>query len=90
MRTINFYYTWQAAQAAAEAFAKENNGFIAKESAMFDDRSNINYCDDRSNNLCWSGESSAIVVKDNDTWEVIGLFAGWCDENDVEEELCDE
>ncbi len=33
----NFHYYYEDALAAAEAYASENNGFIAKDSATFDD-----------------------------------------------------
>lgn len=78
-----FYYTHQAAQAAAEDFAAKNNGHIARQSMTLDDGCDFDYCDEESVNLCWSGEVSALVVRDNDTYEDVAYFAGWCDANEM-------
>ena len=73
----NFHYYYEDALAAATAFASENNGYIAREEATFDDRHSFYYADEKGNNLCWSGEVSAIIVRDNDTCEDVAYFAWW-------------
>lgn len=75
--TKQFHYTYEAAMEAAQEFAKNNNGWIRK--VRQDERSLLGceYADDQAANLCWSGEVSAIEVDDNDTDEVIGIFAHW-------------
>jgi hypothetical protein len=72
-----FHYYYEDALAAAEAFAAENNGFIANDEATFDDRHRFYYADTKANNLCWSGEVSAIIVRDNDSYEDVAYFASW-------------
>lgn len=81
----NFHYYYEDALAAAEAYATENNGYIAKESATLDDSHRFCYEDIKSRNLCWSGEVSAIVVRDNDTCEDVEMFAWWCSKADDDE-----
>lgn len=80
----NFNYYYEDALAAAEAYAAENNGHIAKESATLDDRTRFNYNDIKSRNLCWSGEVAAIIVRDNDSYEDVECFAYWCAKDDEE------
>ncbi len=80
----NFNYYYEDALAAAEAYAAENNGHIAKESATLDDRTRFHYDDVASRNLCWSGEVAAIIVRDNDTCEDVEYFAYWCTKDDEE------
>lgn len=74
----NFYYYYEDALAAAQAYASNNNAHIADESASLDDRHRFYYEDDKSRNLCWSGEVAAIVVRDNDSYEDVEMFAWWC------------
>lgn len=73
----NFHYYYNDALAAAEAYAAENNGHIAKQSATFDDSHRFYYADEMSRNLIWSGEVSAIIVRDNDSYEDLEYFAYW-------------
>lgn len=72
-----FHYNYSDAQAAAEAFAKENNGYVASEREA-DERTmaGCSYMDEQADNLCWSGSVSAIPVEDENGNE-IGLFAYW-------------
>lgn len=81
----SFYYYYEDALAAAENFANENNGHIASREVALDDRHDFYYEDDKARNLCWSGETNAIVVRDNDTYEDIEYFAYWCSKADDEE-----
>lgn len=73
-----FHYFYADAMEAAKAFAKENNAYVGREVAA-DDRSlaGCDYMDDKADNLCWSGEVSAIPV-DDENGTTIGLFAYWC------------
>lgn len=81
----NFNYYYEDALAAAETYAADNNGHIAKDSVTLDDRTRFHYDDIKSRNLCWSGEVNAIVVRDNDTFEDVEYFAYWCSKADDEE-----
>lgn len=81
----NFHYYYEDALAAAKAYASENNGFIAKDSATFDDRHRFHYEDDKARNLCWAGEVSAIIVRNNDTYEDDEYFAYWCAKDECDE-----
>lgn len=73
------YYRKSAALAAAEQFAASNNGMV-KGSVIRDERSKFDFEDDEIQSICWSGEISAILVRDKDTYEEIGAFAYWDDE----------
>lgn len=89
---FNYYY--EDAQANAEKYAAEHNGYIAKNSAVVDDRCYFEYLDEidtesykKAVNLCWSGETSAIIVRSNETYEDIAYFAGWISKaDDVDDE----
>lgn len=70
-----FYYNYDNAMAEATAYANANNGKVADHSAVCDDRTQFDYVDREARNLCWSGETSAIVVIDCDTYEEIAHFA---------------
>lgn len=74
-----FYRYEVDARRAAEAFAENNNGYIAGLESQ-DDRSIIDrymYMDDFVSNLQWCGEVSSFRVVNNDTYEDIGSFAYW-------------
>lgn len=73
------YYRKSAALAAAEQFAASNNGMV-KGSVIRDEHSKFDFEDDEIQSICWSGEISAILVRDKDTYEEIGAFAYWDDE----------
>lgn len=81
----NFNYYYEDALTAAEAYANESNGFIAKDSATLDDRTRFHYKDDKARNLCWSGEVNAIIVRNNDTYEDDEYFAYWCTKDECDE-----
>lgn len=72
-----FYYFYEDALKAAHEYAQKNNGFIAKDSMILDDNCLFEYCDQKSNDLCWSGEVDAIIVRDKDSYEDIAYFASF-------------
>lgn len=82
--TAQFHYYYEDALAAAEQFANENNGYIARDSRTMDDTCKYDYQDIKANNLCWSGEVAAIVVRHNDTHDDIAYCAWWCSKEEEE------
>ena len=72
-----FYYSYEDARREAEAYANEHGGHIAPHSAAVDDRTAFDYEDRGARNLSWSGETAAIVVRDNSSYEDIAIFAYW-------------
>lgn len=78
MRT-ELYFRKSAALAAAEQFAASNNGTV-KGYTSLDHNSKVDFEDDEMQNTRWSGEVSAILVRDKDTYEEIGYFGYWDDE----------
>lgn len=76
--TKQFHYHYQDALDAAKAFAKENGFYLSSQEITVDERtmSGCDYMDERADNLCWSGEVSALVVEDDD-FNAAGYFAYW-------------
>lgn len=73
-----FDMTYEEAQAAAEAFAREHDGWVTEQSRVIDDRTRIDeYGSEEAANLCWSGETPAISVLSNSDFSEIGVFAYW-------------
>lgn len=73
MRTEIYYYE-KDARKAAEDFAKEVGGFVSDRIGCVDDRSQFDYVDRAMRNLCWSGETAAIMVLGGSQ---DGLFGYW-------------
>lgn len=73
-----FHYNYTDAKSAAETFAKENGYYVARREATMDEKSmsGCDYMDEQADNLCWSGEVSAIVVEDYEG-DRKGVFAYW-------------
>lgn len=73
-----FYRTYEAALQAAKEFAKQNNAYVSKETISEDDRSLAGadwYGFDPD--FTFGGETPAIQIIDNDTYEDIAHFAYW-------------
>ena len=77
MRT-ELYFRKSASLAAAEKFAASNNGTV-KGYTSLDHNSKVDFEDDEMQNTHWSGEVSAILVRDKDTYKKIGTFGYWDD-----------
>lgn len=73
-----FHYNYADAKRSAEAYANENNYYVSDHEALMDERSmsGCNYMDEQADNLCWSGEVSAIIVEDIEGAQK-GVFAYW-------------
>lgn len=74
------YFSYYRHDAMAEAINYANNHpncEVASNETSVDDRGRFIYLDEKANNLCWSGETSAIVVRNTETFEEVALFAYW-------------
>ena len=73
-----FYRTYEAALQAANEFAKENNAYVSKETIAEDDRSLLNVEKFGFDpDFTFGGETPALQIIDNDTYEDIAHFAYW-------------
>lgn len=73
-----FYRTYEAALQAANEFAKENNAYVSKETIAEDDRSLLNVEKfGLDPDFTFGGETPALQIIDNDTYEDIAHFAYW-------------
>lgn len=77
-----FYYYHEDALQAAEEYAKVHHGYIAKKTISLNDKCLLRYCDQESNDLRWSDEVDAIIVRDNDTHKDIACFASYTTRGD--------
>lgn len=73
-----FHYNYADAKSSADSFAKENGYYVSMHETLMDERamSGCDYMDEQADNLCWSGEVSAIVVEDYEG-DRKGVFAYW-------------
>ncbi len=73
-----FYRTYEAALQAANEFAKENNAYVSKEIIAEDDRS-LARADwfGFDPDFTFGGETPALQIIDNETYEDIAHFAYW-------------
>lgn len=73
-----FYRTYEAALQAANKFARENRAYIARETVTEDDRS-LAGADmyGFTSDFTFGGETPALQIIDNETYEDIAHFAYW-------------
>lgn len=91
MYYFNYYYE-DALESAREFISKNPNYELSTNwkghlnMTSLNDSCTFVYLDNTSNNLCWSGEVSAYIVRDKETYEDVAYFAGWCGKDDVNDE----